>query len=41
MWKTIVSYLPGWKVVVPAFIVFFIPYVFSKIFGWIRALEEE
>ncbi|PFA21627.1 hypothetical protein CN373_12435 [Bacillus cereus] len=41
MWKTLVSYLPDWKVFVQAFIVFFVPYVISRIFSWIRTLEKE
>ncbi|MGG0188624.1 MULTISPECIES: hypothetical protein [Bacillus] len=41
MWKMIVSYLPEWKVFGQAFIVFFIPYVISKIFSWIHSLEDE
>ncbi|MEH6852073.1 spore germination protein [Bacillus sp. 491mf] len=39
MWKTIVSYLPEWKVFWQAFIVLFIPYMIAKIFSWIHKLE--
>ncbi|GED18230.1 hypothetical protein AMI01nite_62210 [Aneurinibacillus migulanus] len=41
MWRSIVSYLPGWKVFVQAFIVFFVPYVISRFFEWVRTSEEE
>ncbi|WP_425388169.1 hypothetical protein [Ectobacillus panaciterrae] len=41
MWKTMVSYLPDWKVFMQALIVFFIPYVIAKFFSWIRTSEEE
>ncbi|WP_280637198.1 hypothetical protein [Alkalihalobacillus sp. BA299] len=41
MWKAIVSYLPDWIVFIQAFITFFIPFVISKFFNWIRTLEEE
>ncbi|WP_340451221.1 hypothetical protein [Peribacillus butanolivorans] len=41
MWKTIVSYLPDWQVFIQAFIAFFIPYVISRLFNWIRTSEEE
>ncbi|MDC2864259.1 MULTISPECIES: hypothetical protein [unclassified Bacillus (in: firmicutes)] len=41
MWKTIVAYLPEWKVFGQAFIVLFVPYVISKIFSWIHTLEEK
>ncbi|PGZ06994.1 hypothetical protein COE30_19510 [Bacillus cereus] len=41
MWGTIVSYVPEWKVFIQAFIVLFIPYIISRFFSWIRALEKE
>ena len=41
MWDTIVSYVPEWKVFIQAFIVLFIPYIISRFFSWIRALEKE
>lgn len=36
MWKTIVSFLPDWQVFMQAFIIFFIPYLFSRLFNYIR-----
>ncbi|EJS54911.1 hypothetical protein ICG_03173 [Bacillus cereus BAG1X1-3] len=41
MWGTIVSYVPEWKVFIHAFFVLFIPYIISRFFIWIRALEKE
>ncbi|PDZ73327.1 hypothetical protein COL53_04945 [Bacillus pseudomycoides] len=41
MLKMLVSYLPDWKVFVQTFIVFFVPYVTSRVFSWIRTLEKE
>lgn len=36
MWKAIVSYLPGWDVMLQAVFVFLIPYGIEKLHAWIR-----
>ncbi|MGZ4162096.1 MAG: hypothetical protein ACXVNF_15050 [Neobacillus sp.] len=41
MWKSIVSYLPGWIVFMQAFITFLIPFTISGLFKWIRSTKED
>jgi hypothetical protein len=41
MLKTIISYIPSWQVFIQTFIVFFIPYLMSKLFNWIQTSKEE
>ncbi|HWL26522.1 MAG TPA: hypothetical protein VNR38_22665 [Ureibacillus sp.] len=41
MEKSMVSYLPEWQVFMQALMVFFIPYIISRLFNWTRTSEEE
>ncbi|WP_301539284.1 hypothetical protein [Bacillus sp. WMMC1349] len=41
MWKTILSYLPDWVIIMQAFLTFLVPYGISKVFHWMRAPEGE
>lgn len=41
MLKTVFSYIPPWQVFVQTFIVFFIPYLISKLLNWIQTTKEE
>jgi hypothetical protein len=41
MLKTIISYIPSWPVFFQTFIVFFIPYLMTKLFNWIQTSKEE
>ncbi|MGM7723565.1 hypothetical protein [Metabacillus sp. Hm71] len=41
MWKTVVSYLPDWKIFVQGLIALFVPFVISRFFNWVRTFEEE
>ncbi|MCU5256382.1 hypothetical protein OCD90_11465 [Bacillus pacificus] len=41
MWKTVISYLPEWKVIMQSFIAFLIPYVIAKVCNNICKTKEE
>ncbi|MET4560364.1 hypothetical protein ABIA69_001508 [Lysinibacillus parviboronicapiens] len=41
MWGILVSYFPEWKVFMQGFIVFFIPYIISRVFNWISTSKED
>lgn len=41
MWKSVMNYLPEWKIYIQALITFLIPFSISRLFNWIRSFKEE